>query len=232
MGDIVIVGTSHVARESARRLRAAFDAVQPAVVALELDAARAAALLGPAGRLRLRETVRQVGLFGAGFVLIGGLLQRGLGRLAGVQPGTEFRVALQEARRRRIPAAFIDRPLAVTARRLSTAVPMREKLRLLLDLILCRGPKVAVRLDSVPDKATIDALLAWLAARYPCLCRVLVDERNAYMAAALAEISAQTAGSILAVVGAAHQAGLASLLQKAAPASGRPSPRAGANSPP
>ncbi|NJL43730.1 MAG: conjugal transfer protein TraB, partial [Nitrosarchaeum sp.] len=63
---VVVVGTSHVASESVRKVREAFDDERPWVVAVELDARRLAGLVSeerPSASVRL---VREVGW--AGFV--------------------------------------------------------------------------------------------------------------------------------------------------------------------
>lgn len=204
MPRFVVVGTNHVARQSRQLIGAACEAHQPAAVAVELDAARLSALLAPPRRPNPVAVMRQVGVFGGLFLLIGSALQSWVGRLTGVSPGDEFRVALQEARRRNIPVALIDRPLAVTARRLTARMGWRERGRLVGDLVLGRGPRARIALEKVPSQAVIEELLAWIRSRYPGLAAVLLDERNAYMVRALRQLAGQVDGTIVVVVGAAH----------------------------
>ena len=76
VGNIVIVGTSHIANQSIKEVAAAFEKHEPAVVAIELDKHRLYALLHPQKRKTRLRDIRSVGFAGFVFSLIGAWAER------------------------------------------------------------------------------------------------------------------------------------------------------------
>ena len=149
-------------------------------------------------------------------------VQKWLGGKVGIMPGSDMLGAVKEAEAAGIRLAFIDRDIAITMQRLGK-VPWTEKAKLVLfmvkgltiDSLLAkagRGKRVQLDLKKVPPRELINEVLVVLKKEFPNLYRVLVRERDLYMARRLAGLSLRYE-RIVAVVGAAHSPGLLEMLK-------------------
>lgn len=211
----LIIGTSHIARQSVREVKEAFIAFNPDIVAVELDPRRLEGLLSEKkGSLPL-SLVRQVGLGGYLFALIGGALQKKLGDIVGMRPGADMLTALRLAHDNGKAGVMIDRDILVTLQRLSKAFTWKVKVRIFWDLI--RSPfskKMRIDLSKVPEQEMVKTVMTELSRRYPEVHRVIVEERNEIMAKNIRGIAKERPEArILVVVGAGHVEGLRKLLQ-------------------
>ena len=222
--EITLIGTSHIARESILEIKQAFKNLQPQMVAVELDAERAAALQeGQKRRISFRQML-QVGWKGMLFAKIGQYVQQHLGKMVGVDPGAEMKAALELAREHRIPVALIDQPIRVTLRNISSQLTWKEKGRFLQDLLkgiffrkkyLREQGLDSLDLRKVPSHELIEKLLGEVQKHYPSLYRVLVEDRNRYMVRQLVKLLRLHPGKkILVIVGAGHKKGMEELLAK------------------
>ncbi len=220
VGNLEIIGTSHIARESVDAVRNYIESRKPGIVALELDARRAHALLH---RHRTRLSlglVRVVGVKGFLFLALASFLQKRLGRIVGMEPGAEMRAALVAAINAKAKIALIDRELEVTIRRLSETLSWRERLRFAADIFASPFSGEfrefrSIDLSKVPSRKLIAKVLGRLKRLYPSLYLALVWERNVHMASALADIMRKNPETgILAVVGAGHEEEIAGLVRE------------------
>lgn len=211
VGNLEVMGTSHIAMESVDAVRAHIEAKKPGIVALELDARRAHALLHRHGARLSLGLVKVVGISGFLFLALASFLQKRLGRIVGMEPGAEMRAALEAATKAKARIALIDRDLEVTIRRLSSSIGWRERFRFFADIIASpfSGEFKEFReidLRKVPGKKLVAKVLGRLKVRYPGIYSALVEERNIHMASALADIMRKNPETnVLAVVGAGHE---------------------------
>ncbi|MBI4149381.1 TraB/GumN family protein [Candidatus Woesearchaeota archaeon] len=217
--NLHIIGTSHIARESVQEVERAVAALQPAALALELDSGRLAGLLGGRQKLRIRD-IRQVGIKGFLFALIGAWAEKRLGQIVGISPGAEMLAAVQLAREQKIPLFLIDQDITVTLRKISRGFSWKERWRLFADVVLSpfRGKQILrkyqITLHRVPSEQAIARILEDVHHRYPNLYRILITERNAVMAHRLCRLMERYPHqSILAVVGAGHVADIVERIQ-------------------
>ncbi|MBN1792360.1 TraB/GumN family protein [Candidatus Woesearchaeota archaeon] len=214
--NLVLIGTSHISERSIREIEREFHLSQPGIVAVELDRNRLKALLEDAKPNYSLSLMKEVGVTGYLFVLIGGLVQRKLGNLVGVVPGSELKRAVELARDNSKRVALIDQDVRVTLKRFSKEFCFREKMRLFLDVF--RGPfmkEAKFDLRGVPEKQVIRKLLSFIKKRYPGFYKALITERNEYMAARLAAIMKNHPDEkILAVVGAGHEEEMMEIIRK------------------
>jgi pheromone shutdown-related protein TraB len=212
--QLTIIGTSHIAHESVRDIKKAFHDHNPDIVAVELDPRRLQGLLSPPEKQSAIALIKEVGMSGFLFATIGRYLQKKLGDIVNMQPGTDMLTAVRLAQQHEKKVALIDRDILITLKRFSKAFTWKEKWRLVGDTL--RSPfskRLRIDLTTVPDKEVIHLLLSFFKKRYPGLHRVLVDERNHHMAKALVHIMrTHPDKKILAVVGAGHEDELARLI--------------------
>jgi len=206
--NLTIIGSSHIAIESVNKVREAIETLKPEIVALELDPRRAQVLLKK-GEKETKDylyILRKVGIKGFIFSLIGEWAEKKLGKIVNIKPGTEMLVALKLARKNNISVALIDQDIEVTLRRFSQALTWKEKFRFIADFVraLFSRKKIDFDLRKVPSQELIKKLVKEVKARYPNIYKVLVEERNHFMARNLYNLM-KTNKKIIAVMGAGHE---------------------------
>jgi len=220
--NIVLLGTSHIAKQSLKEVELAIKRQKPDIVALELDRKRLASLMAKKRpKLRLSD-IGRIGLKGFLFNLIGAWAEKKLGEKTGVAPGSEMKKAFMLAKEKGIKVALIDQDIEVTLRKISKRLTWREKWNFLVDLFkaLVLGKKeIVFDLRKVPSSSIIKKMTKEVKKRYPNVYKVLVEERNELMAKRLFSISSHNPGKkILAVIGAGHEDELINLIKDLEPA--------------
>jgi pheromone shutdown-related protein TraB len=220
IGNITIIGTSHISKDSILEIERFITDKKPDIVAAELDNARLAQLYSPEQKLSFRG-IFQIGFNGFLFAVIGKYVQKKLGEIVGIKPGSDMKTAIELAKKNNIELALIDQHIAVTLRRFSKYFTWKEKLQIVRDLFSApfkKNPLLNFDLSKVPSKQIIKILLSEVKNKYPNIYHVLVEERNEVMASNLRKLSAANPGKkILAVVGAGHEEGMLELLRKDIP---------------
>ena len=220
---IKIIGTSHIARQSINEVQEAIMDFQPEIIAVELDLPRYQALTSGKKQESISwKDIKYVGIKGFIFALIGAYVEKKLGEKVGTKPGADMLSAIKLAKKMNLKIALIDQPLQITLQRFSKKLSWKEKWNFFADLM--KGIFFGKRqmkemgfenfdLSKVPGKEIIKKAMLFAKKRYPNLYKVLVEERNIYMANQLTMIMEQNPGArVLAVVGAGHEEGMSQLL--------------------
>ncbi|MBR9692265.1 hypothetical protein GOV06_05780 [Candidatus Woesearchaeota archaeon] len=223
--NLILIGTSHIARQSLKEVTDTIEKEKPDIVAIELDRKRFYALTSQTKRRLRLSDIRAIGIKGFLFSIIGGWIQKKLGKMVGVEPGSEMLAAIKLAKKHKIKLALIDQDIEITLKKISKAWGWKEKLNFLVDLVkgtlfrksemkkLGISPK-DLDLTKVPPKTLIKKLTKIMKKRYPGLYLVLVEERNKIMANNLKQIMRNSPDKkIVAVVGAGHEDELISLIK-------------------
>jgi len=218
MAEIKIVGTAHVSQQSVDEVRAAIEDFRPDVVAIELDPARFAALKKQ-GKDPSVSDVLEVRNFNSLLVQwLLAYLQRKIGIDVGVEPGAEMKIAIDEAEKRSIPIALVDRDIRLTLLRFWASLGIIEKIRMFWALVVSiaevdDGKEIDI--ESLKEQNVIDAVMEEFRKFSPNGARALIDERDAYISHQLILLKAQRPeGRVLAVVGAGHRQGIADYLDR------------------
>jgi pheromone shutdown-related protein TraB len=221
--NLTLIGTSHIARESINEIKSFIEEQKPEIVALELDKNRFLTLTSKKKQKTDFFAAARIGLNGLVFLVLGQWAQKALGKLVGVKPGSEMLTAIKLAKKHGLAIALIDQDIQVTLKRFSTTLPLKERIKVLIDIIkgvLFRENELkkmgipAIDLTRVPDEVVVQQLIGLVRQRYPNIYRVLVEERNVVMARNLASImKANPDKKILAVIGAGHEADLMELIR-------------------
>ncbi|MEL7061415.1 MAG: TraB/GumN family protein, partial [Acidobacteriota bacterium] len=163
--------------------------------------------------LDLKEVIRRKQLTTLAMNLMLAAYQKKLGAELGVTPGAELLEAAQVAEQLDIPIALCDRDVRVTLRRAIAATPFFRRLLLLSETLvtLFESPEVSEEdLAELRDQDVLSEMMQELGRRHPSLKRVLIDERDEYLAE---RIRAADGESIVAVVGAGHLQGIVEALE-------------------
>jgi len=126
-----------------------------------------------------------------------------------------MKAAVQLAKKNKIKIAFIDQPIQITLKRLSKALTWKEKFRFIGDFFRPKKQQIDFDLSTVPNKQTIKRMVGEVKKQYPSLHKVLIEERNYYMARKLKGLISQFPDKkILAIVGAGHEEEIISILKE------------------
>lgn len=222
--SITILGTSHIAQQSIEEITTACRDLHPGLIAVELDAERASALLEDYPQKVPLHQLFRLGWKGVLFAKLAQYVQQHLGKTVGVNPGAEMKTALLLAKEQKIPVALIDQPIQVTLKNFSRQFTWKEKFQFLKDilggLLFPRRAKerlglAGLDLRKVPSADLVEKMMVEVETRYPSLYKVLVDDRNKYMVRQLVKLLRQHPGKkILVIVGMGHKKGMEMLLQK------------------
>lgn len=215
---LFILGTSHIAKQSLKSVEKSFERFKPEIIALELDYSRAIALKNKVKRPKNITLLKMLGLKGFLFYMVGEIIQQKLGKIVNIQPGAEMLTALKLAEKNKLIVYFIDRDIQITLKRFSKYFRKREALRMVFDIvkgIFKKDELIRIDLTKLPSQELIDLVLKQTKSNYPSLYKVLIDERDKYMAHKLNSIAKlYPENNILAIVGAGHVKGIKRYLSK------------------
>lgn len=217
--EFVLVGTAHVSQESADLVRQVIDEAECDGVCIELDEARYEALSRPQRfeALDLREIIRNRQLATLALNLVMAAYQRSLGVQLGVRPGTELLEGARAAEERGIPVHLCDREVGITLRRAWSELSLWKKLLLLSTLLASLFEKQELSEEDLRELRRADVLsnlLNEMGEAFPGIKRVLIDERDAYLAE---KIRRSPGNRLVAVVGAGHVQGILAWLERPGP---------------
>jgi len=220
--NLTLIGTSHIARQSIKEVREAIESNNPDIVAVELDAKRLYAMQQKTtSRLSVFD-IGRIGLQGYLFTLIGGYVQKKLGNIVNVKPGSDMMAAINTAKKIKADIALIDQDIEITLKRFSKALSWKEKWRFVVDIFngifFKKRELKKIGLDSfdlstVPANEVIKKMIGHVKKRYPNIHRVLIKERNQVMAKKLFKLM-RTKKKIVAVVGAGHEEDMLKIIKR------------------
>jgi len=208
--EITLLGTAHVSRESADLVAAVIQEEQPDTVCVELCESRYQAMTQE-NRWKdtdLMKVIREK----KAFLLLSNLMlasfQKKIGKKLGIKPGEEMLRAIKAAESAGAQIHLADRDIRTTLSRAWRLMGLWTKIKLLVQLITSFGEVESIEkedIEKMKEKDVLEALLAELGDLLPELRRVLIDERDQYLAA---KIRTAPGKRIVAVVGAGHVPGI------------------------
>jgi pheromone shutdown-related protein TraB len=212
--EIFLIGTAHISKESVELVRQVIAGEKPDCVCVELDEKRYEALAKRKSweLLDLKEIIRKKQLSTLLINMVLASYQKRLGDQMGVKPGTELLEAVQEAEKYGIPVALCDRDVRVTLRRAWNSTSFWRKNYLLASIFTSMFEETEIteeKLRELKESDVLSELLSELGQAMPELKRVLIDERDTYLAE---KIKRAEGRRLVAVVGAGHVAGIKAAL--------------------
>lgn len=212
--NLRLLGTAHIATSSVEAVRSQIEAYKPDIVAVELCKSRYDTLVNDR-RLDKESLLRVIKEGKAPMVLLQSMLsaeQRKLGMDEGQQPGAELLAAVKAADEAGCEVVLVDRDIQVTLRRAWKSMRFREKWRLLISLLEDEDEDDDVDVNELlQDTDLLSSMMEELKGFSPGAGEVLIDERDAYIAAKIGAVDEDK--RVLAVLGAGHLKGVALKLE-------------------
>lgn len=208
-GTLRIVGTAHVSQKSIEEVRDAIAEFQPDVIAVELDPGRYAAIRKQAKDPSVKDVLEAKNFTQVLVQWILAYLQRRIGLDLGVEPGAEMKAAIAEAEARSTRVALIDRDINITLRRFWNSLSILEKIRMIyaLGVSVVGIDETEIDVEELKKQDMITLAMEEFRKFSPNGARALIDERDAYLARNIVDLTA-THERVLAVLGAGHVQGV------------------------
>jgi pheromone shutdown-related protein TraB len=209
MFEVILVGTAHVSKESVKEVEATILREKPKYVALELCEPRFEAITQ---KKKWQDTpITELLKGNQAFFLLGYSLlsafERKLGEKTGVRPGDEMLAGVKAAEKVGAKVILVDRPIAITLKRAWKMSGFREKLRIFKEFFLSMFGAEDITPEAIEELKKDDILsevMKELSRIAPSAKKVLIDERDEYIAGKLMELKGKT----VAVVGKGHKKGI------------------------
>ena len=211
-----LLGTAHVSRNSVEEVENAISELKPDVVAIELCPGRFESMQNRA-KWQEMDIVKVIKEKKAGILLANMVLtsfQRRIGSQMGVTPGQEMQAAIARAEAEGCRLELIDRPIQATLQRAWGQLTFKEKNKILwrvLISIFAAEDFEEEDIERLKEQDVLTAAIDEIGRAVPTVKRVLIDERDSYMAAKLQAVE----GNVLAVIGAGHGEGIRRKLNEA-----------------
>jgi len=208
--NIILVGTAHVSRESAREVEDIIQAEKPDTVCVELCPSRYQSI-------RQKERWQQTDIVKVirekkSFLLLSNLLlasfQKRIAKKFDINPGAEMIKAIETADAVGAEVHMADRDIRTTLSRTWRAMGFWGKIKLVFQLVLSLGEVGDIKeedIEKMKQEDVLESLLAEVGKSLPVLKDILIDERDQYLAH---KIRNAPGNKIVAVVGAGHVPGI------------------------
>jgi len=215
---ITVLGTAHVSKASADKVKELLASGQYDGVAIELCPSRYNSMINPDSLAKM--DLFQVFKEGKASMVIAslalGAYQQKMADEFGIEPGAEMRMAIQQAKEMQCDIHLIDREIGTTLKRVYSNVPWWKKMGIvggLMGSVFFNEKVSEEEIERLKEGDILETTFSQFAEEAKELFGPLIDERDQYMAARIEQVVSDTDNqSILAVVGAGHLKGIESYL--------------------
>jgi pheromone shutdown-related protein TraB len=208
--EIILIGTAHVSRESADIVKSVIEEQKPETVCIELCPSRYQSIRQK-DRWQEMDIIKVIREKKA-FLLLSNLLlasfQKRIAKKFNVNPGQEMIQAIESAEALGAEVYLADRDIRITLSRAWRKMSLWSKLKLLFSIIMSVGEIDDIKeedIEKMKETDVLEALLSDVGKSMPVLRRILIDERDLYLAH---KIQSAPGNRIVAVVGAGHVPGI------------------------
>ena len=208
--NITLIGTAHVSRESARLVKEIIHEEKPDTVCVELCHSRLKSIRDN-DNWRNMDIVNVIKEKKAMLLLMNLMLasfQKKIAEKFDIKPGQEMINAIEAAEEEGAILIPADREIQVTLTRVWRSMGLWEKIKLMFQLMLSMGSSDEIteeEIEQMKQEDLLQTLLADVKKSHPIMEKVLIAERDQFLAA---KISNAPGDHIVAVVGAGHAPGI------------------------
>ena len=207
---LYLIKTAHVSKNSVEDVKRIIDEIKPDAICIELDKERKETLLNKEG-WRNTDITKVIKEHKVGFLLVNVILSSFQKRMAAkmdTQSGGEMLEGIKKAEELKVPLILADRNIKTTFKRIWNSLGFKEKMKLLMAIVMAIFDDEDISeedLARLKEADSLDVALAEVGKDLPTVKRILVDERDMYLAA---KIKSAPGEKIVAIIGAAHARGI------------------------
>ena len=214
--EIILIGTAHISKVSKELVRETIENEKPDTICVELDEGRAKSIQDPDRwkKTDLKEVIKKKQLATLIANLVLGSYQKRMGEQTGVKPGSELKEAVDLAGEKEIPVVLADRDIKITLRRTWACTPWYRKFSLLGGLFGSIFDKTEIseeELAKIKEQDALNSMMQEFGKSFPEVKQVLIDERDQFLASKIKNAPGQ---KVVAVIGAGHMKGIASIIEE------------------
>jgi pheromone shutdown-related protein TraB len=208
--DITLIGTAHVSDKSADLVESVIKEVEPDTVCIELCQSRYQALTEKK-KWQDTDLIKVIREKKAFFLLANFLLsslQKKIGKKLGVRPGEEIIRAVKAAESTGSMIYLADRDIRITLSKAWRSMGLWAKIKLMAQFLASLTGAGDIKEEDVEEMKkmdVLDTLLLEIGHSQPELKRILIDERDQYLAYKIRNAPGE---KIVAVAGAGHIPGI------------------------
>lgn len=208
--EIYLIKTAHVSKSSIEDVDTCFNEINPDSICIELDKQRYESMKN---KDKWRDTdiskvikENKVGLLLVNIIL--SAFQRRMATSLDSQNGGEMLEGIKLANDNNKNLVLADRPVNTTFSRIWNSLGVMEKSKLIVSIISSIFDKEEVTeedLQALKEADALEAALNEVSKEFPNVKRVLVDERDQFLAQ---KIKTAPGKKVIAIIGAAHAKGI------------------------
>ena len=225
---IYIIGSIHIAQESADYVKKMITKIKPKCVMVELDEERYFRLTQEKdSKHQKEESESQIqenlaySSYNEKFFSSLQFFQEKLGHVMGINPGEEMLTALRTVQELNIPYLLIDRPMSKTLQRFQQYQKhiKKEQIELVKELesedFQPTKENLTEIMNEFEDPDIIKDLIRSFKKSFPELAKILLQERDEYMVNQIYQYTQKNPeNKILIIVGAAHIMSITRMIKK------------------
>ncbi|HGS8734699.1 TPA: TraB/GumN family protein [Enterococcus faecalis] len=207
--EIILVGTSHISKESAELVKEVIEKESPDTVCLEWDKTRYNKYMNPDewSDTDIVQVIKQKKLIVLISSVIYSLIQKHLAKINDSVPGAEFFQAVNSAEKIGAKLVLVDRDSQVTFKRFWRLIPLRKKALFphAFGKVLEGAEDSKEEMKKLLNSENFEPIFEQLQQTYPELWKSFLIERDLYMST---KILNEEGEKIVVVIGQAHLNGV------------------------
>lgn len=207
--EIILVGTSHISKESAELVKEVMEKESPDTVCLEWDKTRYNKYMNPDewSDTDIVQVIKQKKLIVLISSVIYSLIQKHLAKINDSVPGAEFFQAVNSAEKIGAKLALVDRDSQVTFKRFWRLIPLRKKALFphAFGKVLEGAEDSKEEMKKLLNSENFEPIFEQLQQTYPELWESFLIERDLYMST---KILNEEGEKIVVIIGQAHLNGV------------------------
>ncbi len=215
--DVTILGTAHVSEKSISAVRSLCKSIKPDTICVELCESRIRSIQDPEyfKKLDIFKVFKERKMYLLLSSLILSSFQKKIGQ-GKIHPGDELRAGIEEGKLQQARIIPIDREVQITLKRAWSTVGGFTRLYLLSALVTSLFVKEEIppeKIEELKREDILHDLFSQLPRRYESVKKVIIDERDEYLAQKIRDAAKQSE-KLLAIVGAGHLNGIMKFIQE------------------